>query len=45
MGWPKIEPEECQELIESMPRRVDAVIKLRKVIQSTRKTRYLIQKG
>ena len=25
--WSKIEPEECQKLIESMPRRLDAVIK------------------
>ena len=27
MEWPKIESEECQKLIESIPRRVDAVIK------------------
>ena len=27
MEWPKIEPQECQKLIESMPRRLDAVIK------------------
>ena len=25
--WEKIEPEVCQKLIESMPRRVEAVIK------------------
>jgi transposase len=25
--WPKIEPQECQKLIESMPRRLGAVIK------------------
>ena len=25
--WPKIVPEECQKHIESMPRRLDAVIK------------------
>ena len=27
MEWPNIEPEECQKLIGSMPRRLDAVIK------------------
>ena len=37
-SWPKIEPEECQKLIKSMPRRLEVIIKAkrREVIQSTR---------
>ena len=34
--WNNIEPEVCQNLIESMPRRVEAVIKAKGVIPSTK---------
>ena len=40
--WGKIDPESCQNLIESMPRRVEAVIKAKGVIQSTRITGFWI---
>ena len=33
--WNKLPPETCQNLIESMPRRIQAVIKAKGVIQST----------
>ena len=36
MEWDKIGLEVCQNLIESMPRRISAVVKARGVIQSTR---------
>ena len=34
--WNKIEKEACQYLIESMPRRVEAVIKAKEAIPSTK---------
>jgi len=34
--WTEIPPETCQKLIESMPRRIQAVLKQREVIQSIR---------
>src|SRR3978361_1617006 len=34
--WEAIEPEVCQRLIESMPRRIQAVIKAKEAIQSTK---------
>ena len=34
--WDNIEGEECRKLIESMPRRVEAVVKPREGTQSTR---------
>ena len=34
--WGKIEPEVCQKLIESMPRRIEGVIKAKGVIPNTK---------
>jgi hypothetical protein len=34
--WGKIDEEQCQKWIESMPRRIEAVIKAKELIPSTR---------
>ena len=40
--WEEINPEECQNLIESMPRRVWAVIRQKEGILSTRNAIYTL---
>jgi len=39
--WNKIDAEVCQNLIESMPRRVEAVLKAKVAIPSTDYTQFL----